>query len=154
MNAGIHAVKHNQEADDLAAADADLSFFFPEVDCGHIPLGTRVIVQLRGVMEKTKSGLVIVEETKETEKWNTQVAKVICVGALAFRNRKTAEKWPEGDWAMPGEYVRVPRWGGDRWEVQIPDRPKGDVALFVTFNDHELISKVTGDPRSVRAFII
>lgn len=137
-----------------SSAQDELDYLFPEVDCGHIPLGTRVIVQLRGVKKKSSGGLILVEETKETEKWNTQVAKVIALGSLAYHHRETRMPWPEGLWAAPGDFVRVPRWGGDRWEVPVPGRDKDDPALFVTFNDHELISKVTGDPSKVRAFIL
>jgi hypothetical protein len=48
----------------------------------------------------------------------------------------------------------VPKWGGDRWEVDFTDESgaKGK-ALFTFFNDHELIGKVTGDPREIKAFI-
>ena len=24
--------------------------------------------------------------------------------------------WPEGSWCEVGDYIRVPKWGGDRWE--------------------------------------
>lgn len=139
-------------AADMAADE--LAWMFPEVDCGHEPLGTRIVVQLRGTKKKSSGGLILVEETKETEKWNTQVAKVVKLGALAYRNRETREQWPEGQWAQPGDYVRIPRWGGDRWEVPVPGRPKDEPALFVTFNDHELISRVTGDPLAIKAFIL
>ena len=127
---------------------------FPEIDPMMAPYGARVLVQLRAVKEKvSKAGLVLVEETKETEKWNTMIGKVIAIGPLAFRKRESMEPWPEGSWADIGEFVRVPKWGGDRWEV---DYEKGDQkgkALFTFFNDHELIGKVTGDPLKIKAFI-
>jgi multidrug efflux pump subunit AcrB len=50
----------------------------------------------------------------------------------------------------PGEFVRVPKYGGDRWEVQID---KSESALFVIFNDLDIIGKVTTDPLKIRAFI-
>ena len=135
-------------------ATTELDWMFPTVDCGHMPLGTRVVVQLRGTKKKSAGGLILVDETKETEKWNTQVAKVVLLGSLAYRNRETREFWPEGAWVKIGDFVRIPRWGGDRWEVMIPGRPKDEPALFVTFNDHELISRVTGDPLAIKAFIL
>jgi co-chaperonin GroES (HSP10) len=94
-----------------------------------------------------------VEETKETEKWNNQVAKVIAIGPLAFKKRDTLEPWPEGNWVEVGDYVRMPKWGGDRWEVVYGDPKLGETALFSIFNDHEVISKVTGDPLKVKAFL-
>jgi co-chaperonin GroES (HSP10) len=128
---------------------------FPPIDPGLKPLGARILVQFKQTPKKvTSSGIVLVEETKETEKWNTQVAKIIAVGPLAFKKRESMEPWPEGSWASVGDYVRVPKWGGDRIEVPFTDKQGMDeVALFATFNDHELISAITGDPLKVRAFI-
>jgi len=128
---------------------------FPKVDPMIQPLGARVLVQLRAVKEKISSaGIVLPEETKETEKWNTQVGKVLAVGPIAFKKRDTNENWPEGAWCKVGDYVRVIKWGGDRWEVDFTDENglKGK-ALFTFFNDHELIGKITGDPRAIKAFI-
>lgn len=128
---------------------------FPTVNPLMTPYGGRVLIQLRAVKEKvTSAGIILSEETRETEKWNTMIGKVIDIGALAFRNRETMEAWPEGAWAQIGDFVRVPKWGGDRWEIDFKDEKgaKGK-ALFTFFNDHELIGKVTGDPREIKAFI-
>jgi co-chaperonin GroES (HSP10) len=117
------------------------------------PLGGRVIVQLRRIKKKT-GRIVLVEETKENEKWNNMIGKVVAVGPLAYKNRDTMTAWPEGAWAQVGDYIRVPKWGGDRWEVPVPgDEDYEDPALFMNLNDHELIARVTGDPLEMRAFI-
>jgi hypothetical protein len=50
-----------------------------------------------------------------------------------------------------GEFIRVPKWGGDRWER--PVALDEDPALFVVISDHEVISKVTCDPLSFKAFV-
>lgn len=102
-------------------------------------------------MLETKGGIVIPEESRETEKWNTQVSKVIELGPVAFRNRDTLEVWPEGTWVKPGIFVRTPKYGGDRWEVPVPGSM--DLALFVFFNDLDLIGEVTGDPLDVIAYL-
>lgn len=139
-----------------AFSDADIAWAFPSVDPGAKPLGARILVQLRRTKKKTTSaGIILVEETKETEKWNNMVAKVIEIGPLAFRNRDTNEPWPEGSWCAVGDYIRVPKWGGDRWEVKVPgeDDSLDDPALFMILNDHEVIAKVTCNPLSMRAFI-
>lgn len=127
---------------------------FPEIDPMMAPYGARVLVQLRAVKEKvSKAGLVLVEETRETEKWNTMIGKIIAIGPLAFKKRESMEPWPEGSWAEVGDFVRVPKWGGDRWEVDFEQNGAKGKALFTFFNDHELIGKVTGDPRDIKAFI-
>jgi co-chaperonin GroES (HSP10) len=134
-----------------ASNEAELREAFPAVDPGAVPVGGRLLVQWRQVRKTvTSSGIVLVEETKETEKWNTQVAKVISLGPLAFKKRDSLEPWPEGNWVQVGDYVRVPKWGGDRWEVPISE---DETALFSIFNDHEVIAKVTGDPLKVKAFL-
>jgi co-chaperonin GroES (HSP10) len=127
---------------------------FPEVDPLMAPYGARVLVQLRAVKERvTEAGLLLPEEVKETEKWNTMIGKVIAIGPLAFKKRDDMAPWPEGAWANKGDFVRVPKWGGDRWEIDFEDNGLKGKALFTFFNDHELIGKVTGDPRAIKAFI-
>ena len=123
---------------------------FPAAEAGIQPFGSRVLVQIRTPKTKTASGIIIDSGSRDTEKWNTQVARVVSLGPLAFKNRNTMADWPEGSWCAPGEYVRVPKYGGDRWEVPLPN---GDSALFVIFNDLDIIGRVTGDPLAVRAFI-
>lgn len=123
---------------------------FPAADAGVQPFGSRVLVQIRTPKTKTASGIIIDSGSRDTEKWNTQVAKVVSLGPVAYRNRNTLEPWPEGGWAHPGDYVRVPKYGGDRWEVPLPN---GESALFVIFNDLDIIGRVEGDPLAIRAFI-
>ena len=97
---------------------------------------------------------MLVSETKETEKWQNMVAKVLEIGPLAFKKRDTMEPWAEGSWCEVGDYIRVPKWGGDRWEVPVPgESPEEDPALFMVLNDHEIIAKLTGDPLAMKAFI-
>lgn len=122
---------------------------FPEVDPGIAPFGSRVLVQIRRVKDRTKSGIYIPEETRRTEASNTQVAKVAAIGPLAYKNRNTMESWPEGNWCKVGDFVRTPKYGGDRWTVKFND----EEIEFVIFNDLDIIGKVTVDPTSIRAFI-
>lgn len=138
-----------------AFSDADVAWAFPSVDPGAKPLGGRILVQLRRTKKKTSNaGIILVEETKETEKWNNMVAKVIAIGPLAFRNRDTNEPWPEGSWCEVSDYIRVPKWGGDRWEVPVEGEDElEEKALFMILNDHEIIAKVTCNPLLMRAFI-
>jgi len=139
----------------VAGSSADLREAFPAVDPGAKPLGARVLVQLRRTKKTvTSMGIVLVSETKETEKWQNMVAKVIEIGPLAFKKRDSMEPWPEGSWCEVGDFIRVPKWGGDRWEVPVPGEAKEeDPALFMVLNDHEIIAKLTGDPLAMKAFI-
>jgi len=125
---------------------------FPSVEPGIAPLGGRVLVQLRRVKKTTASGILLAGETREHEKYNTQIAKVVSVGPLAFKKKDTMEPWPEGTWAEVNDFVRVPKWGGDRFEVPVENEPE-EPSLFMLINDHELIAKVTGDPLGYHEYI-
>jgi co-chaperonin GroES (HSP10) len=140
--------------DQTEADPAELTWAFPDVRPGQAPYGGRVIVQLRRV-KKNAGKIILVEETKENEKWNNMIGKVVSIGPLAFKNKDTMASWPEGSWAEVGDYVRVPRWGGDRWERPVAGEENGDLnpVLFMTINDHELIAKVTDNPLSFKAYV-
>jgi co-chaperonin GroES (HSP10) len=123
---------------------------FPSCDPGVMPFGSRILVQLKTAKAKTAGGIILTDDVRQTEKYNTQVAKIVAVGALAFKNRNTMASWPEGSWAVEGDYVRVPKYGGDRWTVVTGT---GEDATFVIFNDLDLVGKVTGDPLAIKAFL-
>jgi co-chaperonin GroES (HSP10) len=116
---------------------SDLKNAFPEVNPGIKPLGPRVLVQLRLTRDTTDSGIHIVRDTKEFNDSIAQFAKVISLGRLAFKDRSTAKVWPEGMWAEPGDIVRVPKYGGDRFAKKIGK----DTVIFVIFDD-KLINAV------------
>lgn len=132
---------------------AELEWAFPDVKPGMEPFGGRVIVQLRRI--KKKAGrIIMVDETKENEKWNNMIGRVVSIGPLAFKNRDTMQPWAEGSWAQIGDFVRVPKWGGDRWEIRVENEEDNeDPVLFMTLNDHELIAKVTANPLSFKAYV-
>lgn len=126
---------------------------FPEVDPKVLPLGARVLCQLVTTKSVSKGGIVLVQETKETETWNNQVARVLAIGPIAFCNRETGEPWREGVWVEPGDFVIIPRWGGQRRTVH--HKGKSDEPVyFVTVNDHEIIEKVYGDPLTLETYIL
>jgi co-chaperonin GroES (HSP10) len=136
------------------ANTTELAWAFPSVDPGAKPLGGRILVQLRRAVKKTKSGIFLPHETQETEKWQNMIAKVIEIGPLAFKHRDTMQGWPEGSWCSVGEYIRVPKWGGDRWEVPVPGEDENEEpCLFMILNDHEVIAKLTGNPLAMKAYI-
>lgn len=143
------------ESTDDTPDPQELAWAFPGVNPGMAPLGGRVVVQLRRI-KKTATGsrIILVAETKENEKWQNMIGKVVAIGPLAYKNRDTMTSWPEGAWAEVGDFVRVPKWGGDRWEIKSPtDDENEDPVLFMTINDHEVIAKVTSNPLSFKAYV-
>jgi co-chaperonin GroES (HSP10) len=139
----------------VASREAELAWAFPSVDPGAKPLGARILVQLRRSKKKmTASGIILPQETRDTERAQNMIARVIEIGPLAFRKRDTMEPWPEGSWCEVGDYIRVPKWGGDRWEVENPEDSKDEEKPeFAVLNDHEVIAKLTGDPLEMKAFV-
>lgn len=124
---------------------------FPACDPQFEPGGSRILVQFRTPKKATKGGIILPDDVRQTEHYNTQVAKVLAVGALAFHKRDTMEPWPEGAWCTVGDFVRVPKYGGDRWTVPTADGT--DEAILAVFNDLDIVGRVTGDPLAVKAFI-
>lgn len=135
----------------LDVSGRSMEELFPPVDPQFRPFGAKILIQLRRVLLTSKGGIQLVETTGDTEAWNMQVGKIIAMGPLAFKNRKTAEEWPEGMWASVGDFVRFPRWGGDRLSIQPDDKGKPVVVLIL--NDSDLMGAYTGDPRDVKAYL-
>lgn len=124
---------------------------FPACDPMISPSGSRVLVQFRTPKKVTKGGIILTADVRETEHYNTQTAKVLAVGPLAFRKRDTMAPWPEGAWCKPGDFVRVPKYAGDRWTVATSDGE--DEAILSLFEDTNILGLVTGDPLAIKAFI-
>jgi co-chaperonin GroES (HSP10) len=134
-----------------SVSQSDLDYFFPEVDPGLIPSGSRVLIQLRSPIQKTKGGIHLPDETKDVQKDIMQIAKVIALGPLAFRNRDTREEWVEGAWCKKGDFIRGPKYAGDSWEVKVPGRDMP--AVFKVINDLDIIGVVTCNPLEIVAYV-
>ena len=127
---------------------------FPAAPVPWQPLGATVMVQIRQALRRTQGGLVIDSDMRQTDQDNTQIGKVVAIGALAFRRRETGEPWPEGAWCQIGDFVRVPKYQGDRSVVESvvedieydeKDRKRvvrtKDTVVFVCFKDLAIIGK-------------
>ncbi len=156
MTTAIHKLHSGGSASFMPAVkfEQPMEQAWPNVDCMHEPTGSSVLVQIRSAKTKTKGGILLSSDVQDTIKWNTQTAKVIACGPMAFCNRDTMKPWPEGAWCKVGDFVRVPKHGGDRWEVAFTDDDgEEQFALFCLFNDLDIKARVKGDPRDVVAFV-
>jgi len=113
---------------------------FPNIDPGVEILGDRVLVQLRREKTSSKGGILLVDETRQTLRFNETVAKVVSIGPLAYKSPDNLEPWPEGPWCQPGDLVRTIKYGGDRFVVQPDD--DGAPVVFITLQAREVISKI------------
>ena len=112
---------------------------FPEVDPGVDVAGDRVLVQLRREKTTSKGGIILVDETKQTLRFNETVAKVIQIGPLAYKSPDTLEPWIEGPWCKVGDLVRTIKYGGDRFVINPDD---GAPVVFITLQAREIISRI------------
>jgi co-chaperonin GroES (HSP10) len=113
---------------------------FPDLDPGIDVAGDRVLVQLRREKTTSKGGIILVDETKATLRFNETVAKVKQIGSLAYKSPDTLEPWPEGPWCNVGDLVRTIKYGGDRFVVNPDDG--GAPVVFITIQAREIISKI------------
>lgn len=103
---------------------------FPTVDPGVQPFGIMGVFQIRQAKQVSKGGIILVSQVESDQHYNTQIAKVISLGPLCFKTvkelppsdlqpmgRDVIVPWPEGQWFKVGDYVRVPKYGGDRFFV-------------------------------------
>jgi co-chaperonin GroES (HSP10) len=113
---------------------------FPEIDPGVEVVGDRVLVQLRREKTTSKGGIILVDETKQTLRFNETVAKVVQIGPLAYKNLDDLTPWLEGPWCKEGDLVRTIKYGGDRFVVNPDDG--GAPVVFITLQAREVISKI------------
>ena len=113
---------------------------FPIIDPGVEVAGDRVLVQLRREKNTSKGGIILVDETKQTLRFNETVAKVIQIGPLAYKSPDTLEPWIEGPWCKVGDLVRTIKYGGDRFVINPDDG--GAPVVFITLQAREIISRI------------
>lgn len=143
---------------------------FPKVRAGMAPTGSRVLVQIRAPVGSSESGAIIIDaETRKTELDNTVVAKVLACGPMAFRHRQSGQPWPEGAWCQPGDYVRIPKYVGDRFVREYARKQRvhdvatdtirtdqvADTVVLVLVNDLDVSAKYESaeDAIAERAFL-
>lgn len=124
---------------------------FPDIEPPFVPTGFLLLCQLRTPGKLSKGGLIIPDDSKDAEKYRVQTALVRAMGPAAFKNRATMEPWPEGDWCVPGEFVRTPMYGGDR--IAVPFGSGDDEALFIAIKDGDITGVITGDPLAIKTLI-
>lgn len=152
--------------------DYRMSEAYPEVEPGIKPFGNLCLVQIRRPKKFNDFGLELVTDTRAQEYYDTQIAKVIALGDLCFRTVRNIDgeekifPWPEGDWFKVGDFVRVPRYGGDRFTVKatVTEIRKligkseetefriTDDIVFSLFKARDIQGIVTGSPFAIGAF--
>ena len=128
---------------------------FPVIDPQHRPCGKLILIQYRSPKFVSSGGIHLVSETAATIQWNNQIAKVLLIGPTAFCNQDTLAPWPEGRWCKEGDFVRVGKYGQDKWEVPLGKTRDEGVVIFGLVEDLQITAIVPPgtDPLSIIAFV-
>lgn len=121
---------------------SDMQAAFPETELPYAPLGYYLLLQVRLAKVKSRGGIIMPDEVRDTERVRGQIGLVRAMGPSSFKRRDTLEPWPEGAWCGVGDFVRAPMYGGDRYVVTAGK----EEVLFLFVRDTDLIAAVTGDP--------
>lgn len=134
--------KDNAKPSLLDAYDDD-GTFEPEkldgtvVDRIPAPTGWRVaILPYRGT-QKTKSGIILAEETQKRTQLATTCGYVLKMGSLAYADQ---DKFATGPWCKEGDWIIFGRYAGARIAID-----GGEIRLL---NDDEILG-VVNDPEDV-----
>lgn len=119
---------------------------FPLIDPGMVPSGNRIIVQMRSAKLKTAGGIHLPDNTSTSQLYEEQIGRVVSIGSSAFHSQTTMNPWPEGEPFGVGDFVRIPKFGGDRqWT-------RGE-ALFQIVRDFDVIAVVLGNPLDIKGYV-
>jgi co-chaperonin GroES (HSP10) len=89
------------------------------------PVGYRILLRPRGVVEKTKGGIILTETNKDSQSYLNSVGQIIAMGAECYSDRKSP-------WCKVGDWVIFGRYAGARVSVQN--------VKMVLLNDDEIIA--------------
>ena len=79
------------------------------------PTGYRMLVLPHAGVRKTKGGILLADSTLETIQMTTVCAYVLKQGDLCYKDK---EKFPNGPWFKPGDWVIFCRYAGARFKIE------------------------------------
>ena len=177
------AVAFQTNPNPVAFAYDSIEEAFPKVEPGRKAFGHNVLVQVRQPKARTSGGIILPDESRSTEHYNTRVAKVIELGPLCFTSTHTADfsdhenavprfvsvltPWPEGPWFKAGDFVEIPQYGGVRFTMPVkivrqehdpgPDKmfPKTvtEEVTFAFFKSKDILGLLTCNPLQIKSFL-
>ena len=99
------------------------------------PVGYRVLIRPRGVIEKTKGGIYLTDNSKETQSYMNSVGQVIAMGPECYSDRKNP-------WCNVGDWVVFGRYAGAKVSVQkVKMVIINDDEILATLDNPEVISQ-------------
>ena len=91
------------------------------------PVGYRILLRPRGVIEKTKGGIILTDTNKDDQTYLNSVGQIIAMGPECYSDRKKP-------WCKIGDWVIFGRYAGARVSVQ--------TVKMVLLNDDEIIATI------------
>ena len=101
------------------------------------PTGYRLTLFPLKLDSKTKSGIILTDETVQESQLTTNICKVLKVGPEAYKDK---EKFPSGAWCKQDDWVLITRYAGSRIRID-----GGELRII---NDDEILA-VIDDPRDI-----
>ena len=87
--------------------------------------------------KKTKSGIILTDDTVQESQLTTNICKVLKVGPDAYKDK---DKFPTGPWCKHDDWVLITRYAGSRIRID-----GGELRII---NDDEILA-VIDDPRDI-----
>jgi co-chaperonin GroES (HSP10) len=101
------------------------------------PTGYRITLFPLKLDSKTKSGIILTDETVQESQLTTNICKVLKVGPDAYKDK---DKFPTGPWCKQDDWVLITRYAGSRIRID-----GGELRII---NDDEILA-VIEDPRDI-----
>ena len=101
------------------------------------PTGYRIVLFPLKLDSKTKSGIILTDETVAESQITTNICKVLKVGPDAYKDK---DKFPTGPWCKTDDWVLISRYAGSRIRID-----GGELRII---NDDEILA-VIDDPRDI-----
>jgi len=97
------------------------------------PSGFRILIKSREILEKTKGGIILTDDTKDLAKHACVVSQVVSMGDECYHDKET--KWcAKGDWVLTGKYIGL--------------KFKYDGEEYAMINDDEVLA-IVPDPEKI-----
>ena len=101
------------------------------------PTGYRITLFPLKLESKTKSGIILTDDTVAESQLTTNICKVLKIGPEAYKDK---DKFPSGPWCKVDDWVLITRYAGSRIRID-----GGELRII---NDDEILA-VIDDPRDI-----
>jgi len=95
------------------------------------PTGWRILVLPFRMVEKTKGGILMGQDTLDKQQVASQCGNVLAMGSQCYRDK---ERYPEGPWCKVDDWVIFARYAGSRIQIE-----GGEIRLL---NEDEILATV------------